>query len=189
MSDKATVRQEILARRDALDPEEVQRKSALIASNLERLEVYQNATAVLFYLSKGNEVQTDEMISAAFRSGKKIYVPVTGPVDLKVSELPGLDIEFDFGTYGIREPAQKFLKFVSPEVLDLVVLPGVAFDTRGGRIGYGKGYFDRLLSGLSTRRTARVGLAYEFQILETIPQTEADVALQLIVTENSILNC
>ena len=114
LSDKANVRQEILARRDALDPEVVQRKSALIAGNLERLEEYPNAAAVLFYLSKNNEVQTDGMITAAYRSGKKVYVPVTGPDEVKISELPGLDIEFDLGPYGIREPAQKFLKLRSP---------------------------------------------------------------------------
>ena len=188
MSDKATVRQEVLTRRSALGPEEVRRKSALIAHNLERLAEYRNATAVLFYLSKNNEVQTDEMISAAYRSGKKVYVPVTGPDELKVSELPGLDIEFDLGPYGIREPAPKFLKFVSPEALDLVILPGVAFDARGGRIGYGKGYFDRLLGRLAAN-TVRVGVAYEFQVLETVPQAATDVAVQKIVTENSILNC
>ena len=188
LSDKATVRQEILARRDALDPGAVQRKSALIAGNLERLKEYQNAAAVLFYLSRNNEVQTDGMITAAYRLGKKVYVPVTGPDEIKVSELPGLDIEFDSGPYGIREPAQKFLKFVSPAVLDLVILPGVAFDARGGRIGYGKGYFDRLLGCLSTN-AVRVGVAYEFQVLETVPQTGTDIAVQKIVTENSILNC
>ena len=188
LSDKATVRQEILARRDALDPEAVQCKSALIAGNLERLEEYPNAAAVLFYLSKNNEVQTDGMITAAYRSGKKVYVPVTGPGELKISELPGLDIEFDLGPYGIREPTQKFLKFVSPAVLDLVILPGVAFDARGGRVGYGKGYFDRLLGRLSAN-AVRVGVAYEFQVLETVPQSGTDITVQKIVTENSILNC
>lgn len=188
LSDKAAIRQEILARRDALDPETVQRKSALIADRLECLEEYQQAAAVFFYLSKNNEVQTDGMIAAAYRSGKKVYIPVTGPDAIKVSELPGLDIEFDLGPYGIRQPAQRFLKFVSPEVLELVVLPGVAFDVQGGRIGYGKGYFDRMLRNLSMK-AVRVGVAYEFQVLETVPQTGMDVAVQKIVTENSILNC
>ncbi|TDJ58535.1 MAG: 5-formyltetrahydrofolate cyclo-ligase [Nitrospina sp.] len=188
LSDKATVRQEILSRRDALDPETVQRQSALIAGHLESLGVYQKSAAVLFYLSKKNEVQTDGMIATAIRSGKRVYVPVTGPDEIKVSELPGLDIEFDLGLYGIRQPAQRFLKFVAPGVLDLVILPGVAFDVQGGRIGYGKGYFDRFLGKLATH-TVRVGVAYEFQVLETVPQTGMDVAVQKIVTENSILNC
>ena len=136
---------------------------------------FQNAATVLIYLSIPGEVETDALIQTALDRGKTVGVPVIDKQndDLIVSRLPGLNIEFDVGPFGIREPAKRFLKPLSPEDLDLVIAPGLAFDKQGGRIGYGKGYFDRLLARLP-QSTLRAGLAFEFQIYESLPQQATD---------------
>ena len=130
------------------------------------------------------------MIERAFELGKKVYVPIVDRERhiLKITKLPGPDIEFETGAYGIREPGRKLREIVSPETLELVVAPGIVFDLKGGRIGFGGGYYDRLLSGLSKQAT-RVGVAFDFHVLESIPQTENDVRVHKIITEKKVITC
>jgi len=107
---------------------------------------------------------------------------------LLISELPGPEIDFQLGSFGVREPAEEDFNFVSPDQIDLVVVPGLAFDRRGGRIGYGKGYFDRLLSRLGSQ-VPRIALAFDFQVLGAVPQDENDIRVDAIITEKSTMNC
>lgn len=187
---KATIRKEILEKRKSQDPKIRVAQSCSIARALLSHKEFQKADKVLIYLSKDEEVGTDNLLDRAFDLGKRVYVPVViGENDeLCIAELPGPDISFRLGVFGIREPVEEDLNFVSPDQIDLVVVPGLAFDRQGGRIGYGKGYYDRLLSRLSSQ-VPRIALAFDFQVLDTVPQDGNDIRVDAIITEKSTMNC
>jgi 5-formyltetrahydrofolate cyclo-ligase len=187
---KATIRKEILEKRKSQDPEIRAAQSRSIISTLLSHKEFQKADKILIYLSKDGEVSTDDLLGRAFELGKRVYVPVVdrGSDELRVSELPGPDISFRLGAFGVREPAEQDLNFLPPDQIDLVVAPGLAFDRRGGRIGYGKGYYDRLLSRLGSH-VPRIALAFDFQVLDTVPQDESDIQVDAIITEKNTMNC
>ena len=187
---KAAIREKILRLRKGLRFDQIRAWSAEISLNLFSLEEYLQSRNVLYFLSLEREVQTGEMIERALGMGQKVFVPIVDREagELKITGLPGLDIEFDAGPYGIREPARSFWDLVSPEVLDCIVAPGLAFDLRGGRIGYGAGYFDDLFLKVNPK-AHRLAVAFDFQVLDSVPQTERDVNVEVIVTDKRVLRC
>jgi 5-formyltetrahydrofolate cyclo-ligase len=187
---KATIRKEILEKRKSQDPEIRAAQSRSIIRTLLNHKEFQKADKILIYLSKDGEVGTDNLLGRAFELGKRVCVSVVDREneELRVSELPGPDISFRLGSFGVREPAEEDLNFVPPDQIDLVVAPGLAFDRRGGRIGYGKGYYDRLLSRLGSH-VPRIALAFDFQVLDAVPQDENDIRVDAIITEKSTMNC
>ena len=187
---KTTIRKEILEKRKSQDPQVSAAQSRSITGTLIGRKEFQTANRILIYLSKDGEVGTDHLLGRAFELGKRVCVPVVdrGNDELRISELPGPEIDFRLGAFGVREPAEGDLNFVTPDKIDLVVVPGLAFDRRGGRIGYGKGYYDRLLSRLSSQ-VPRIALAFEFQVLDTVPQDENDIQVDTIITEKNTMSC
>jgi 5-formyltetrahydrofolate cyclo-ligase len=187
---KATVRKEILEKRKSQDPKIRAAQSRSIMRTLLSHKEFQKADRILIYLSKDGEVGTDNLLGRAFELGKRVCVPVVDREndELRISELPGPDTSFQLGAFGVREPAEEDLNFVPPDQIDLVVTPGLAFDRRGGRIGYGKGYYDRLLSRLGSQ-VPRIALAFDFQVLDTVPQNKNDIRVDAIITEKSTMNC
>lgn len=187
---KATIRKEILGKRKSQDPMARAALSRSILRTLLNHPEFQKADEILVYLSKDGEVGTDNLLSRAFELGKRVCVPVVDPTskELRISELPGPEVSFRLGNFGVREPAEEDLNFVPPNQIDLVVAPGLAFDRRGGRIGYGKGYYDRLLSRLGSH-VPRIALAFDFQVLDAVPQDENDIRVNVIITEKSTVNC
>lgn len=176
--------------RNGFDQETLRRKSLRIAENLFKFREYEKYGNVLFFLSKAGEVCTDEMIRQSLRMGKKVYVPLVDKegLQLKITELPSMEIDFDLNEYGIREPGKKFLHLVSPRVIDFVAVPGLAFDRKGGRLGHGVGYYDRFLKQISPT-ARRVALAFDFQVLDAVPREDFDVPVQNIITETRTINC
>ena len=187
---KATIRKEILQKRESQSPETSAAQSLSIARALLNHKEFLEADKILIYLSKDGEVSTDYLLGRAFELGKRVSVPVvdTENGELRISELPGPETSFRLGAFGIREPEEEDLSFVPPDQIDLVITPGLAFDRRGGRIGYGKGYYDRLLSRLDSQ-VPRIALAFDFQVLDTVPQDENDIRVDVIITEKSTMNC
>lgn len=176
--------------REALSEESIREKSLEIARKLVGLAEFQASQNILFFLSLPSEVQTDEMIQQALSLGKKVHVPLVDAKHrrLKISEISGLDIGFERKQFGILEPGLAHLKIVPPETLDFVLVPGLAFDRKGGRVGYGAGYYDRFLKGVRGHAVS-VGVAYDFQMLDSVPQTQFDVPVQKILTEKSLFIC
>jgi 5-formyltetrahydrofolate cyclo-ligase len=187
---KTTIRKEILEKRESQDPKSRAAQSRSIMKTLVGLKEFQTAGKILIYLSKDGEVSTDNLLGRAFELGKRVCVPVVDRDgdELRISELPGPDVSFRLGAFGVREPEEDDLNFVSPDQIDLVIAPGLAFDRRGGRIGYGKGYYDRLLNRLGSQ-VPRIALAFDFQILDTVPQDENDIRVDAIITEKRTMNC
>lgn len=187
---KAAVREEMKRLRQNLSNAELEEKSRLIADRLFALEEFQWKQHVLWYLSRDMEVQTDEMIARSMGDGKNAYVPVLDRKNeqLGISHLQGMDIDFDRGAFGVRQPAKPHLNFVAPSVIDIVILPGLAFDLKGSRVGYGLGYYDILLKQLS-EETICVAVGFDFQILESIPTNEFDMPVHMVVTDQRTVFC
>ena len=142
------------------------------------------------YVDFDNEVRTKDMIKDCIDKGKRVVIPFIRSKDRAIilSEVKDIDKELEPSTFGILEPAKGYLRPVPYNEIDTVVVPGVAFDAKGGRLGYGGGYYDRLLINVN-RKAHLIGLAFEFQILKEVPQQSHDIVLESIITEKRIINC
>jgi 5-formyltetrahydrofolate cyclo-ligase len=188
---KRALRKKVLSLRDALTPEERVRKSRAIKSLLFRLPEFIQAKTVMFFISFRSEVLTEEMIKAAISLQKRVVVPVTDRENccLVLSELQDYDHDLVPATYGIPEPKKEKMKEISPEELDLIVAPGSVFDAKGRRIGYGGGYYDKLLRCLQGKIPV-AALAFELQIVNEVPcNPDRDIPVDLIITENRMVRC
>ena len=147
---------------------------------------FKNAETLLFYISYDGEVFTHDMIKESFKE-KRILVPTSNKKDfsLTISEIKSWD-DLETGSYEILEPKKENIKPIDLEKVDLIIVPGVAFDTNGNRLGHGKGYYDRLLKNLNV---IKIGLAFEFQIFEKISVNKHDKAVDIIITEKRIIKC
>jgi len=186
--DKKTLRSEILNKRKALSKKEVFEKSSAIAKQLFSTKQYKNANYIMCYIDFRNEVRTEEIIRTALNEGKNIIVPISvvETRQLILSQLLDYDKELEAGTYGILEPKKEFIREVKPEVIDLVLIPGVAFDRRGYRIGYGGGYYDRFLAKINSS-VPKIALAFELQMVPYIKKGRYDIPMDYIITENEII--
>lgn len=175
---KRQIRSKILLRLKRQKEEERERKSKIIKEKLFRTRVFRNAKIVMFYVSFDGEVKTQGMIKEAQKLGKIIAVPVCQKNRMIKPCLLQEEAALVRGPYGIWEPAGK--KCLGIPDIDLVIVPGLAFDKRGSRLGRGKGYYDRFLKGLR-KKTESIGLAFGFQILPNIPTTKQDVGVNKVI--------
>tara|TARA_Y100000588_G_scaffold345551_1_gene392902 strand:- start:175 stop:753 length:579 start_codon:yes stop_codon:yes gene_type:complete len=183
-TDKGSIRKIMLRRRNSLSGEEVINLSQKIEKNLFSWKKFLNCNHILYYLSFGSEVRTDAMIVRSLRLGKKIYVPRVLKISekMEICEIKNLETKFLLNSFGIREPYGPNIKVVSPNKIDAVVTPGLAFDGSGGRIGFGKGYYDKLFLELP-KRSLRIGIAYAFQRVKSFQQAPWDININKVVTE------
>ncbi|MGD8352174.1 MAG: 5-formyltetrahydrofolate cyclo-ligase, partial [Nitrospirota bacterium] len=186
---KSRLRAEALKRRDAIPPLVRKVKDRAISERLLSLEAYRRSKAVLFYVSFRSEAETRDLIIAALESGKAVLVPKVHEEDaaLELYEIKGLD-ELAPGYMGIPEPEGRAESLRGIGDVDLVVVPGAAFDEKGNRLGYGKGYYDKLLSS-EDARPSLVALAYEEQMVEAIPAEAHDIGIDTILTDRRVIQC
>jgi 5-formyltetrahydrofolate cyclo-ligase len=168
------------ARRDA--GQGFEDKDLEIRQRLFKFSEYKQAKSVLFYASMGNETETRQAIVAAL-SSKRVFLPYVVGDDLEISEIRSWR-DVAPGKFKILEPKRKENAPISD--VDLIIVPGVAFDERGHRIGYGGGYYDRLLA---RTKAPRVALAYESQIVASVPAEDHDQRVDKIVTEKRVITC
>ena len=186
---KNELRNNVIAIRNALTIEEIERKSEAIKKLLFTLPEYQNANTIMAYVDFRNEVQTSGIIKDALAGGKKIAIPITDVKNKKLtpSLLHNFPGDLVPGTWGILEPRSECIRPIASEELDLVIIPGVAFDEVGNRLGYGGGFYDRFL--LRTRRDViLLALAFELQIKPNVYPAQHDIPMQMVVTEERIMD-
>ena len=192
--EKRKIRLRALARRrrNRLKPDEVRAKSLEITRRVLLLSLWQQAQVVLGYCSFNSEVETRFLLEDALEQGKRVVLPRVnkdqGVLDLYYVE--GLDGEWvGPGTWKIPEPRPERCQPADKGDIDLILVPGVAFDTTGGRLGYGGGYYDRLLHSLREDQQRRaVGLAFEDQIVEDVPLSFFDFRVPIIVTNRRVIS-
>ncbi len=162
--------------------------SWVICGRFAALPEYVAAATVMLYVHMRDEVRTQPFLPLALAQKRRVVVPFCAGENLELFHLesPG---ELEIGTFGILEPRPSLRglaeRKVRPEEVDLVMVPGVAFDRRGGRAGHGKGYYDRLLRQVRPDATL-VGVAYECQLVPEVPMLEHDVFMDAVITEKGI---
>lgn len=152
-------------------------KDEQISSRIENLAVFKKARQVLFYLPIHGEVNLQELFNR-YKSQKKFILPRVNKEALDLMYVKDWS-DTELGSFKLTEP-KKHLEKALPKDIDLILVPGVVFGLDGNRIGYGKGFYDRLLKKTTCQK---IGVAYEFQIVENIPGEEHDVQMDMIVTE------
>jgi 5-formyltetrahydrofolate cyclo-ligase len=183
---KPSLRRRILGRRDAMDPCSRTALSRAIVRDIIETSVYRRSDTIMAYASFGSELQTDEFMRHVLHQGKVLLLPRVnlqkGSLDLYRVRDPVRDLRV--GTWGIREPRPDRCVRVDPHAIDFVLVPGLAFDARGGRLGYGGGFYDKLLAhGLSPCAWLVAG-AFKSQMVEKVPVDGHDVPMDVVVTEN-----
>ena len=179
---KSVIRKEHLAKRRGLLPEYVHEKSQVIKNKIFTSDWYKKANVIMIYVSFENEVETHDIINSALKSGKKVIVPVCtyGNMLIPVG-ITSID-DMIPNKYGILEPVE--VKRYTDNI-DVILIPGVAFDRHFNRVGFGKGYYDRFLCEYSD--LLKVGLCFDNQICEKIDVDSNDISMDIIVTDKEIM--
>jgi len=175
---KEKLRKQVLNARFNLTPELRRAASAEIEARLFGLPEFRAANTVMFYASFQSEVETHHMIRRALAEGKRVVLPRVKGKELELLEIENFDQDVAPGAWGILEPSGG--KPAQLKDIGLIVMPGAAFDEQGNRIGYGAGFYDKLLP-LYKGRT--VALTYELQIVPAVPAASHDIPVQKIITE------
>ena len=192
---KKRLREKLLKKRDSIPLELKVLKETAIEKRLFELEVFKKSKSILMYVSFRSEVDTRNYLDNMLRSGKKLILPVVDARHnvLKLYELKDTS-ELAPGYMGIPEPNIRENRRVTIKDIDLVVIPGTGFDTKGNRLGYGGGYYDRLLS-FESKQLAKVehiptiALAFEEQLGEDIPAEPHDITVDMIITDERLIDC
>lgn len=174
----------MLAHRKSLSPEEFRSASLLIQGAFLETENFQRARSVVVYSPIHYEVDTELIVSSALASGKKVAFPLVVGHELIFREVPDVS-NLVKGSFGILEPCSTGQPF-DVEDADILVVPGVAFDLNGHRIGYGKGYYDKTIHRLEGHGKL-VGLCYDFQLVDEILGESHDVKMDLIITDKRVV--
>lgn len=183
MRPKEKFRDSMKKQRSELSPEEVLARSENVIVRLAGQEAYRRAGCLAIYVSVRNEVRTHSLIESALGSGKRIAVPVALPNRMLVHrEIRNLT-ELMPSPLGLMEPSGETGSVVPPCAFDVIVVPGLAFDRTGNRIGFGAGYYDRFLS---LTPAIKIGLAFDFQLFDRLPADPRDVSMDLVITESEI---
>jgi 5-formyltetrahydrofolate cyclo-ligase len=185
-SKKQQIREQAHANRNAQENKD--ELSRQIVSRCMNMPEYKAARTVLFYIDVRSEVRTRHDLAVALTTGKKIVVPYCVDGELELFHLENND-ELSIGMYKILEPKTELRAVESKQVdvkeIDLIIVPGVAFDRRGGRTGHGKGYYDKLLEH-ARPDTPLVALAFECQLFDEIPMQDHDIFMDKVVTEAAV---
>ncbi len=181
---KQSLKHRLRGQRIQMPKRSVCEKSLRIHRRLICIPAYRFARCIACYIAIKNEVDTKTVIQNALREGKQVGAPVTradGVMDFQAIAGPS---DLRPVHHGLREPVPNPKMILPPHTFDLVLVPGIAFDRRGHRIGSGGGYYDRFLA---RTKAVRIGLSYAFQIIDRVPAEPRDVKMDLIVTESEII--
>ncbi len=179
---KKILRKQVLELRSNLSSGERKRKSREIEQRLFSLPDFKKAQTILFFASFRSEVETGDMIRRALAMGKQIVLPKVKGKELALFRIADFDKDVAPGTWDIPEPMTRTPSDLRD--IDLIIVPGAAFDEEGNRLGYGAGFYDKLLSDY---RKSTVALAFEEQIVSKVPADQHDIPIQIIVTEKRVI--
>lgn len=180
-TDKNAIRAFMKEKRRSLTEYEKESKSRAICTAFTALKAFKDAKNVCVYMSAFKEPDTSLIIEESLRLGKNVSVPV---IDGDKIYLCKYSTETISGAYGIREPEERVRVDVGN--VDIFAVPALAFDRKGGRVGFGKGYYDSLLENA---KGVKVGILYGFQLIENVPVEKHDVLMDYLITEKQVISC
>ncbi len=184
---KKELRAGMLHKRQALSKDDRKTKSNQISERLLTSSAFRAADTIHFYLAIRSEVQTDRMIAEAFRLKKRVAIPILHRQDKTLTLSAWIDANFlQPGPFGILTLPASLQKKIEPDEVQVWILPGVAFDIEGNRLGSGGGYYDRLLAKTDG---IIIGLAFDVQVTNRIPMMDTDIPVDQIITESRIIFC
>lgn len=185
MTSKSVVRTAMRRLRQGLHPAERQERSRRVAEHLWGLEAFVQRERVLFYAAQGDEVDTLPILTRWVAEGRRAIFPRVEGGEMILVEVSSLT-DLCPGYRGLLEPRPGGGRAIPPEQVEVALVPGLAFDLKGNRLGQGGGHYDRVLARLSPA-SMTIGLAFEFQVLERLPVEVHDVPVDLIVTERRVI--
>ena len=174
---KKQIRREIKQLKDCISPEEKLKRSVVILSKLEKNRTFQNASCVMLYWSMEDEVQTHDFV-IKWAAHKEIILPSVQNDVLALRKFEGIQRLKTGEKYGIQEPEGE--DFIDIDRIDVVIVPGIAFDKENNRMGRGKAYYDRLLNKL---KAYKIAVCFDFQLIENVPVDEYDVKMDEVITD------
>jgi 5-formyltetrahydrofolate cyclo-ligase len=186
MLTKAELRKRILDWRNSLSEDEVRARSAQIAQKLLRSTEYQKADTLMVYSAFGSEAGLGEIIKDAWSQGKGLLFPKVHRAEKRMYPYIVKDeTHLSPGIWGILEPNEQAVRWTGKPRIDLVIIPGLAFDSEGHRLGYGGGYYDRWLAELEhyQQRPRLVAVAFREQIVDEVPFGSHDVLVDQWITD------
>lgn len=186
-ADKAALRRAVLAARDALSADARAALDVRITERLLALPALARARCVLAYLSFGSEFDTRGVLAHLFEHGVPVALPRVNRQSKRLELYFVDDLAADTvpGVWGIREPDPQRCRVADASAIDLVLAPGVAFTRCGERLGYGGGFYDKLLGGWAPRPTV-IAAAYDLQLVDALPTSDDDVPVDAVVTESAV---
>ena len=188
---KIFIRKKIWKIRESLDEAEIISKSQKVEKNYFKLKEPGKIENLLIYMAGSKEVQTENIINTCIKKNIAVYLPAVDALKDRISFYSVYDInnELEKGPFGIYQPKVNERNLLKDEnAIDLIVVPGLAFDKRGGRIGSGKGFYDKFLASVTSCKSI-IALAFEYQIVDEITLSNHDIPMHKIITENRIISC
>lgn len=191
---KQSIRQRIIAGREQLTVAERACLSHAISEQIANMEAYRTANTVLAYMNFGAEFSTEEWVQQALREGKRVLLPKVNRAtnELDIYQVSDLQHDLAPGLWNIREPlVDRCAKITALNDVDFILLPGIAFGRDGARLGYGGGFYDKLLARIKGAgcHPALVAGAFAIQLVEDLPQEATDHKVDWVVTENETIQC
>ncbi len=185
---KQEIRNNIETILENLSDKEIAKKNKQVEDNLFEFANFLEAKIVLLYVNNKTEVKSGNIIKRCFEFNKIVILPAFNikTYEMKLMKVDDLDNDLIAGLRGILEPDINRCKIVPVDCIDLAIIPGVAFDEKGGRIGSGEGYYDRFIPKLSVT-TRKVAIALECQIIQQVPVESHDKYVDIIITEERII--
>lgn len=180
MKDKKELRERIIKKRDSISKDDLNKYDEDILKKVIESKYYKDAKCIFIFVSYKSEVHTHEIIKKALKDNKKVCIPkiISLREGMEAVEIKSFS-ELKPGKKGILEPVD-FSKKIDPKEIDVVFTPGLAFDDKGGRLGYGGGFYDKFFKRLR-KDTQKIGLAYSFQKIDFVPMCEWDVRINDII--------
>lgn len=181
LDEKKAIRKEALAKRNALQSDEIIAAGISVLKDILPLEQYQKAETLMLYMDFRNEVPTGPLIAHAISVGKKLVLPLTDenfnivPYEV-LPEAGSIEKSLKISSFGIFEPNPEICREADPKSIDMVIVPGVAFDWKGNRLGYGRGCYDRFLP-LLRQEAFKLGLAHQVQLVQSLPADPSDIPM------------
>lgn len=174
--EKKEIRENMVELRQRISDSNRMIYSNMIVENIEKLELFLAAKNILLYWSMKDEVYTHDFVNR-WKNQKKIILPVITQGGLKLRQYTGDWKKFKTKKFTILEPAG--IDYFSPDLIDLAIVPGLAFDSKNNRLGYGKGYYDKLLVRI---KAYKIGVCFDFQKIEYIPHSKHDIKMDTVLT-------
>lgn len=191
LTDKRTFRKAVLDERNALSDRQRTEYSEQVLANLLCLTEFSQAKTVMGYMNFGSEFLAERWCQQVLNANKRLILPKVDPISkcLKLYEVSDFSLQLTIGAYGIREPdSASCIQLNSLNEVELVLLPGVAFTRQGARLGYGGGFYDKLLATVA-KPPLLVAAAYSLQLVDYLPEEETDKRVDWLMTEQEAIFC